>query len=88
MQKVNNIILNIAISLAVVMMSASCLEKEEIAPDTQSVMIELSVSAVGMTKSIPTTSESAINSLRIYAFYGERLAGYVAKGTVVEGDPF
>lgn len=88
MQKVNNIILNIAISLAVVMMSASCLEKEEIAPDTQSVMIELSVSAVGMTKSIPTTSESAINSLRIYAFYGERLAGYVARGTVVEGNPF
>lgn len=88
MQKINNIILNAAIFLAVAIMSVSCLEKEELVADTQNVMIELSISAEGMTKSIPTTSESAINSIRIYAFYGERLAGYVSRGTVVEGDPF
>lgn len=88
MQKINNIILNAVTFLATVMMFVSCLEKEDIASDTQSVMIELSVSAEGMTKSVPTSSESLINSLRIYAFYGERLAGYASKGTVVEGDPF
>ena len=88
MQKFNKIIFNAAILLAAVMMSVSCLEKDEIATDMQSVMIELNVSAEGMTKSVPTTSESAINSLRIYAFYGERLAGYASRGTVVKDEPF
>lgn len=88
MQKFNNIILNAATFLAAAVMSVSCLEKEDVAEDMQSVMIELSVSAGGMTKATPTADESAINSLRIYAFYGERLAGYAQRGTVVEGDPF
>ena len=74
MQKINNIIISAATFLAAAMMSVSCLEKEELAPSMQNVMIELSVSAEGMTKSAPTSSESVINSLRIYAFYGERLA--------------
>ena len=88
MQKINYIILNVAIFLAAVMMSVSCLEKEEVDADVRSVMIELSVSSEGMTKSIPTASENAINSLRIYAFYGESLAGYLAKGVVVDGESF
>ena len=89
MQKFNNILLSAAMLLAAAMMSASCLEKEDASvSDMQSVMIELSVSADGMTKATPTADESAINSLRIYAFYGERLAGYAQRGTVVEGDPF
>ena len=88
MQKINNIILNAAILVAALFTSVSCLEKEDIAIDMQSVMIELSVSAEGMTKSTPTASENVINSLRIYAFYGEKLAGYVSKGKVVEGDSF
>ena len=88
MQKFNNIIISTAIFLATVMMSVSCLEKEDLAPGVQNVMIELSVSAESLTKSSPTVSESAINSLRIYAFYGERLAGYASRGTVVEDEPF
>lgn len=88
MQKINNIIISAATFLAAAMMSVSCLEKEDLAPSMQNVMIELSVSAEGMTKSAPTSSESVINSLRIYAFYGERLAGYASRGTVIEGDPF
>lgn len=88
MQEINNIILNAATILAAVMMSVSCLEKEDIASDTQSVMIELSVSAEGMTKSTPTASENAINSLRIYAFYGERLAGYITRGAISQDEPF
>lgn len=88
MQKFNNIVLIAATFLAAVMMSVSCLEKEDIAIDMQNVMIELSVSAEGMTKATPTASESAVNSLRIYAFAGERLAGYATRGTVTEGEPF
>ena len=88
MQKINNIILRAATFLAAAVISVSCLEKEDVAKDMQSVMIELSVSSEGMTKSTPSASEKAINSLRIYAFVGERLAGYISRGTIVEGDPF
>ena len=88
MQKINNIILNAATFLAAAVMSVSCLEKEDVAEDMQSVMIELSVSSEGMTKATPSPSENAVNSMRIYAFAGERLAGYISRGTVVEGDPF
>ena len=88
MHKFNNIILSAAMFLAA-MMSVACLEKEEASQtDMQTVMIELSVSAKGMTKAAPTESETAINSLRIYAFCGERLAGYASRGTVSEGEPF
>ena len=88
MQKFNNIILSAAALLAAAMMSVNCLEKEEVATDMQSVMIELSISSEGVTKSTPTASESAANSLRIYAFSGERLAGYSTRGSIVEGEPF
>ena len=88
MQKFKNIILSAAALLAAAMMSVSCLEKEDVAADMQSVMIELSVSSEGMTKATPTASESAVNSLRIYAFSGERLAGYATRGSIVEGEPF
>lgn len=89
MQKINNILLSAATLLVAAMMSVSCLEKESIATDDmQSVMIELSVSADGMTKATPTTSEEVVNSLRIYAFCGERLAGYATRSTVAQGEPF
>ena len=88
MQKINNIILNVAAILMAAMVSVGCLEKEDITGDVQSVMIELSVSSKGMTKSAPTASEKVINSLYVYAFYGERLAGYASQGAVAQGDPF
>jgi hypothetical protein len=88
MQKINNIILNAAAILIAVMVSVGCLEKEEIAADVQSVMIELSVSTEEQTKATPTASENTINSLHIYAFYGERLAGYISRGAITQGDPF
>lgn len=89
MQKFNNIILSVATCLAAAWMSVSCLEKENAAKENmQNVMMELSVSAEAMTKATPTSSESTINSLRIYAFAGERLAGYVSRGAVTPGDPF
>lgn len=88
MQKFKNIILSAAALLAAAMMSVSCLEKEDVATDMQSVMIELSVSAEGMTKSAPTASEDVVNSLRIYAFCGERLAGHATRSAVTHGEPF
>ena len=88
MQKFNNIILSAATILAAVMMSVSCLEKEDVSSGMQNVMIELCVSTEGMTKAAPTVSEEVINSLRIYAFSGERLAGYVARTTVSQDSPF
>lgn len=88
MQKFNNIILIATALVSAAMISVSCMEKEDASAQMQSVMIELSVSSEGMTKAVPTASEIAINSLRIYAFYGERLAGYAEKGTVIEDTPF
>lgn len=88
MQKINNILRNAALFIVAAMMSVGCLEKEEVSTGMQTVMIELSVSAQGMTKAAPTESETVINSLRIYAFCGERLAGYATRGTIVEGEPF
>ena len=88
MHKFNNIILIAAALVSAAIISVSCMEKEDASAQMQSVMIELSVSSEGMTKAVPTASETAINSLRIYAFYGERLAGYAEKGTVIEDTPF
>ncbi len=54
-------------------------EKYDMPNNLQSVMVKLDVSAEQMTKTIqedPTAVEKAINSLRIYAYQGERLAGY------------
>ena len=88
MHKTDNIILMIVSLFATVMISSGCLEKEETAAAMQNVMIELSVSAESQTKAEPTSSESAINSLRIYAFQGERLAGYAAPMNVASSEAF
>ena len=88
MQKLTNILFNTIAVAAVAFMSAGCLlEKEDASGQMQSVMVELSVSAGEMTKAAVATDEGAVNSLRIYAFYGNRLAGYVSRGAVAEGDP-
>lgn len=89
MQKISNIFYKAAILSVVAIMSVGCLlEKEDVLANTQNVMIELNVSSGEMTKAAPTANESAVNSLRIYAFYGNRLAGYLERGLIVEGDPF
>lgn len=50
---------------------------DELAPaEKRNVMIEVSVSAGKMTRSTPTDTETAINTLRIFAFYNDKLAGY------------
>lgn len=90
MRKVNNIFFNIALCILAVCVSASCLEKEGPSADRQSVMIELRVYAEGMTKATeaPTDMEKVINSLRVYAFYGDRAAGYIQRQATALGEPF
>ena len=89
MHKVNNILLNIVLGFIVAMTAVGCqLEKDGPSADRQSVMIELSVSAPEMTKATPTDMEQVINSLHVYAFYGERLAGYASRQATVLGEPF
>ena len=89
MQKLNNIFLKAAVLLTTAMILAGCLlEKEDASETMQKVMIELSVAADQMTKSASTDIETKINSLRIYAFNEDKLAGYAARGIIAEGEPF
>ena len=89
MRKVYNILLNTVLCFVAAMAAVGCqLEKDGPSADRQSVMIELSVSAPEMTKAAPTDMEKVINSLHVYAFYGERLAGYATRQATVLGEPF
>ena len=89
MNKLFNIFVKTSLCFVAAMMCISCLmEKESVSAPGQSVMIELSVSTSDMTKSAPTDMEKVINSLRVYAYYGERLAGYASRQTTVPGEPF
>ena len=78
MRNFNDIIYRTALFLLVAAVSLGCIsEKEGPMQGQQSVMVELNVSVGTMTKSALTAQEETVNSLRVYAFHGERLAGYV-----------
>lgn len=65
-------------------------ETDEWMPSTgkKSVTMELSVSAAELTRATPTDGEKTINSLRIYAFSGDKQAGYIYRGSTATGTPF
>lgn len=93
MRRSTDIIRNTAIFFLAVMLPVSCLmEKDGPFVDRQNVMIEVSVSVGNeITKADPedaTAEEQAIDKLRVYAFYGERLAGYAERGATALGAPF
>lgn len=89
MRKVNNILLNTVLCILAAATSVSCLlEKEGPSADRQSVMIELSVSAGDLTKATPTDAEKTINTLKVYAFSGDRLAGYASRQATALNEPF
>ena len=89
MRNINNIIRNTALCISVAMLSVSCLvEKEGPTAHQQNVMIEMSVSAGGQTKAMSAEAEETINSLRVYAFYGDKLAGYAMRSATALNDPF
>lgn len=87
MKKVYNIFINTVICLSVAMISFGCmLEKEGPSADNQSVMIELNVSSSDLTKATPTDAEKKIETLRIFAFSGERLAGHLYTEAAAVGE--
>lgn len=84
MQKTNNIIIKAALAVFAAFLATGCIFEQMAMPeDLQSVLIQVNVSSGDMkTKAYPTTeegasaAESAINSIRIYAFHNGRLSGY------------
>ena len=85
MKKINNIFRYSLLSLLALVVSVGCQkEMDNLVPtEKRSVMMEVSVSAGGLTRSLPTEAEKSINTLRIYAFYGEQLVGYLDKKEVL-----
>lgn len=92
MHKKKSIFRNVLLCFFAAMLSVSCLlEKDGPSPDMRGVMIQLNVSADGMTKAVyedPEDAEKAIRSLRVYAFSGERLAGYVSRQDTEQNESF
>ena len=96
MYKVNNIIMNTVFFILAATLIAGCqLEKDGPSVERESVMIEMNVTADQMTRAIleedaenPTDVESVINSLRVYAFYGNALAGYTERQATDLGQSF
>ena len=79
MQKIQNIMTKAVLAVFTTLIAASCLvEKERMPVSMQSVMIQLNVSAGQKTKATEavTEAEGKINTLRIFAFDGNRLAGH------------
>lgn len=89
MHRITNIIKNTALCFLAAMLSVSCLaEKDGPSPERQNVMIQMSVSTGTGTKAQPREVEETINTLRVYAFYGDKLAGYATRQATALNDPF
>lgn len=69
MQKTINIILKAVLTAFLAVLATGCItDKFDTSNGLQSVMLQVNISAGEMTKTEPTTAESAINSVRIYAY--------------------
>lgn len=93
MRNITNIIRNILLCILAAFLSVSCmLEKDGPSVGRRSVMIQMSVSVEAMTRAgateDATEAEKAIGSLRVYAFHGQRLAGYAVRQATALGEPF
>lgn len=88
MQNITNIFKKTALMIIAAVLSTGCIfEKYEVS-GLQNVMIMLNVSSEGeITKATeaPTSDEMKINTLRIYAFHGNRLCGHYYQGTAYDG---
>ena len=92
MQKYINIITKAALAVFAAVMATSCImDKEQMSEPLHRVVVQMSVSIDEMTKAQTeeaTAAEKVINTLRVYAFYGERLAGYATRGATALNEPF
>ncbi len=85
MQKIKNIMMAALTVLSAVLATGCISEKYDMPDNLQSVTVMLEVSADQMTKAPggeeePTAVEAKINSIRIFAYQGERLAGTFYRG--------
>lgn len=89
MQK-NNIFIKTALAIIAAVLTTGCIfEKMDMPEDLQDVMILLNVSTDGMqTKATPDESESAINTLHIYAFWNGTPAGYIVRQATQQDEHF
>ena len=90
MQKIINIISKAAIAVLATVMAPACIfEKMGASGNLQNVLIQINVSAEDMlTKATPGASESAINTLHVYAFHDNRPAGYLQRAATETDEPF
>ena len=80
MQKMTNILFKAALVVFTAVFATGCIsDKLDASSGLQSVMLQVNIEAEDMTKASPTDAESAINSVRIYAFRKDdnRLAGHL-----------
>lgn len=88
MRKINNTIKNTVLCIFALMLSVSCLREKENAAGKQNVMVEIKVSAGQFTKATPTSKESTISTLDIYAYLRDELVGTLSLGQTEPGTPF
>ena len=90
MQKTINIMTKTALAIITAVLATGCIfEKMDMPKDLQNVLIQINVSADDMmTKGNPSESESAINTLHIYAFNGDALAGYYVSDDAAQEEYF
>ena len=76
--------------LLAAMLFVGCQKDIEVLPlqEQKGVTIELSLSQIEATRNTPTAMESTINSLRIYAFYNNKMVGYLYREATEAGTPF
>lgn len=90
MKKITTIFGYSLLSLLLLAVCVGCQKDiEEVAPaEGRSVMMEVSVSAGETTRALPTDMEKTINTLRVYAFRGEKLVGYLDRRELLSvGEP-
>jgi hypothetical protein len=83
MQKYIDIMKKAAMAVVLAVAATSCvMEKDQVSSSLQSVIVQMNVSVGAMTKATesPTDAEAKINTVRIFAFQGERLAGHYYRG--------
>lgn len=91
MKTTNNIISYMLLGLSALALFAGCRKESEMMPlaqEEKSVTIELSVSTADISRATPTEMESAINSLRIYAFRNGKRVGYLYREVTTAATPF
>lgn len=84
MQNITNIFKKTALAIIAAVISTGCISEKYEVSGLQNVMVQINVSTdVEMTKATeaPTADEMKINTLRIYAFRGDKLCGHYYQGT-------